>query len=155
MTNSNWRHVDSLSWRAGIAAVAAALVVCTGCGSGSDRLPISGEVTLDGTPLDSGAIRFTSMGGEKVLATGAVVQNGEFAIPADKGLPPGTYHLEITSPDESAQPVMVRGPQGERGMPTQPDRIPPEYNFESNKTVEVKADEHNHFKFDIVSRKAN
>jgi hypothetical protein len=112
-------------------------------------------VTLDGTPLDSGAIRFASIGGEKVVATGAVVQNGAFEISADKGLPPGTYHLEITSPDESAQPVMVRGPQGERGIPTQPERIPAEYNVESNKTVEVKADEDNHFKFNIVSRKAN
>jgi hypothetical protein len=153
--NSHWQRAFSFSWRWRIVAAAVGLVVCTGCGARSDRLPISGEVTLDGTPLDSGAIRFTSIGGEKVLATGAIIQNGEFDVPADKGLPPGTYHLEITSPDEAAQPVMVRGPQGERGIPTQPERIPPEYNFQSNKTVDVKADADNHFKFEIVSRKAN
>jgi hypothetical protein len=130
------------------------MLPCAGCGPRSDRLPISGEVILDGVPLDAGSIRFSSAGGEKISATGALIQNGEFNIPADKGLPPGTYHVEITAPDNSAPPVTIRGPQGEPGIPTQPERIPPEYNVESNKSVDVTADGDNHFEFEIISRKA-
>jgi hypothetical protein len=130
------------------------LLLYNGCGAGSDRLPIKGEITLDGAPLDTGAIRFTTLPGEKPMAAGAVIENGEFSIPQSKGLPPGTYHLEITAPDVNAAPVTSRGPQGERGVPTQPERIPPEYNVESQKTVELKADADNHFKFEIASRKA-
>src|SRR5687768_6501575 len=121
-----------------LTALSVSLALYAGCGKQSDRLPISGEVTLDGAPLDSGAIRITSIGGEKVLATGAMIENGQFDIPQSKGLPPGTYHLEITAPDNSAPPVLSRGEPGERGVPTQPDRIPPEYNAESQKTVELK-----------------
>ena len=139
------------------ALVPPALITCLlllGCGRGSDRLAISGNVTLDGSPLDGGAIRLTSLPGEKQFATGAEIKNGEFDIPRSKGLPPGTYHLEISAPDNSAAPVMSRGAPGERGIPTQPERIPPEYNIESKKTLEITADGDNHFVFEIVSRSA-
>jgi hypothetical protein len=127
------------------------LAVLSGCGPRSDKLPVSGEVKLDGAPLDSGAIRLTSTGGEKVQATGAFIENGEFDIPQSKGLSPGTYHVEINSPNEDAPPVMDRATPGGPGIPTQPDRIPPEYNINSKQRVEVTADGENHFVFDITS----
>jgi hypothetical protein len=131
--------------------VAAVAIILTGCGPRSDRLEISGNVTLDGTPLDGGSIRFTSMGGTQI-ASGASIQQGEYHIPQEKGLTPGKYHVEITSPDAKAKPVMVPvGPRGQ-GMPVQPERIPPQYNVNSKQTVEVSADGDNHFTFDIKSR---
>jgi hypothetical protein len=126
--------------------------VCIGCGPRSDRLPISGTVTLDGAPLDTGSIRFTSIGTDNVSATGAMIQNGQFNIAAAKGLSPGSYHVQISAPDNSAPAVTVRGPHGEPGIPTQPERIPPEYNVESTKSIEVTADGDNHFEFMIDSR---
>ena len=36
-------------------------------------------------------------------------------------------------------------------MPVAPDRIPPEYNLESDKTISVTADGPNQFDFPIVS----
>jgi hypothetical protein len=130
------------------------LAVVSGCGPRSDKLPVSGEVKLDGAPLESGAIRLTSIGGEKVQATGAFIENGEFEIPQSKGLSPGTYHVEINSPNEDAPPVMDRATPGGPGIPTQPDRIPPEYNINSKQRVEVIADGENHFVFDIKSAAA-
>lgn len=130
----------------------AASLLFTGCGPSTDRLEISGNVTLDGAPLDSGSIRFTSLG-EKQIASGAMIEQGEYYIPQEKGLTPGPYHVEITSPDVNAPPVMVPVGPGGRGVPTQPERIPPEWNADSTQRVEVSADGDNHFVFDIVSRR--
>ena len=130
------------------------LAVVCGCGPRSDKLPVSGEVKLDGVPLESGAIRLTSIGGEKVQATGAFIENGQFEVPQSKGLSPGTYHVEVNSPNEDAPPIMDRATPGGPGIPTQPDRIPPEYNINSKQRVEVTADGENHFVFDIKTRAA-
>jgi hypothetical protein len=107
-------------------------------------LPISGKVTLNGAPLDGGSILFTSLGATR-LASGAMIQKGEYHIPQDKGLLPGEYHLEISAPDTAAPPVMIGG------SPTAPERIPAEFNVDSQKTVLVRADGDNHFEFEITS----
>jgi hypothetical protein len=128
----------------GIAAVA-------GCGPRSDRLEVSGNVTLDGAPLDAGSIRFTATG-EKPLASGAMVTNGQYLIPQEHGLAPGKYHVEITSPDTKSPPVMARATSGGPGIPVARERIPAEYNTNSKHSIEVTPDGDNEFNFDIVSR---
>jgi hypothetical protein len=130
------------------------LLLAAGCGPRSDRLQVSGTVTLDGAPLEGGSIRFTSVGGDKLMAAGAMIQNGAYLIPKEQGLPPGTYHLEINSPDSDAPPVIVRQTPGGPGIPVAPDRIPPEYNLESDKTIEVTVDGANEFDFNITSQPA-
>ena len=60
------------------------LVSLPGCGPKSDRLAISGKVTLNGAPLDLGSIRFSSNGGGKLFASGAMVKDGEYHIPQPK-----------------------------------------------------------------------
>jgi hypothetical protein len=131
------------------------LTVLTGCGPRSDRLEVTGTVTLDGAPVD-GSIRLTSTGSEKLYASGAVIENGQFTVPQEKGLPPGTYVVEISSPDASAPPVRARTAPGEPAMPAlAPERIPPEYSTEGKHTIDVTADGDNHFTFDIKTRAAN
>ena len=135
--------------------LAATVVSSIGCGPQSDRLQVSGTITLDGAPLDNGSIRLTSTAKDKLFSSGATVKNGEFEIPAAKGLPPGTYRIEISAPDTAAPPVAQRSAPGERGAPpAAPERIPAEYNVDSTKTVEVTADGENHFPFDIVRQRA-
>lgn len=139
--------------RAVVLIVAGVLLAAAGCGPASDRLPISGEVTLDGAPLDSGSIHLTSKGGERLAATGASIVNGEFQIPQEKGLPPGTYFVEISAPDTAAPLVSYQaGPGQPRLPPTAPERVPAAYN--ANRTIEVTVDADNHFKFEIDRRRA-
>ena len=88
------------------------------------------------------------------MAAGAMIQGGAYRIPQEKGLLPGAYHLEITAPDANARPVMVRATPGGPGISVAPERIPPEYNLKSDKTVDVTADGPNHFDFDITSKAA-
>jgi hypothetical protein len=128
-------------------------MAAVGCQKSSDRLPVTGTVTLDGTPLSEGSIRFSSTSGS-LVASGAMIRDGQYEIAAEKGLPPGTYRLEITSPDNNAKPIVYRAGPGDPGTLTQPERIPTEYNIESNKSVEVTADGDNHFAFDITSERA-
>ncbi len=131
--------------------VATALLLVGGCGPRSDRLDISGHVTLDGAPLDGGSIRFSSVGDGKLMAAGAMIQNGAYHIPQQKGLLPGSYHLEINAPDAHAPPVMVRTAPGGPGIAVAPERIPAEYNVNCDKTVDVTADGTNQFDFNIAS----
>lgn len=152
--SANSRPVRCQSPRVVIWLFAAGLLSLPSCGPRSDRLQITGKVSLDGVPLDGGTIRFTSLAGQKLLASGAVVQKGEYRIPAEKGLSPGSYHVEITAPDSSAPRVMVRATPGGPGIPVAPERVPAEYNVDSKKTIEVTADGDNHFVFDILSRNA-
>jgi len=131
------------------------LILFSGCGPRSDRLAVSGNVTLDGAPLDQGSIRLTSTGTGKLFASGAMIQNGEFHVPQEKGLPPGTYRIEISSPNTAAPLVVYKSAPGEPALPpTAPERIPAEYNSNSKHTVDVTAGGDNHFKFEIVSRPA-
>lgn len=134
--------------------MAAILVLSSGCGTRTDRLAITGKVTLNGTPLDGGSIRLSSSEGEQRMASGALIVDGRFNIPADKGLRPGTYRVQITSPDLKAAPVMAPSTPSGPGFPVQPERIPPDYNVDSKKTIEVTSDGENDFTFEIVSRSA-
>jgi len=88
------------------------------------------------------------------MAAGAVVHDGAYQIPQEKGLLPGLYHLEIHAPDPGAPPIRVSATPGGPSIPVAPDRIPAEYNVKSDKTVQVAADGANEFDFAIVSKPA-
>jgi hypothetical protein len=128
------------------------LFATLGCKPRSDRLAISGKVTLNGVPLDEGTIRFASARAEKISASGTTIENGQYRIPQEKGLRPGTYRVEISAPDNSRPPVSYSAPGQPRAPATAPERIPAEYNANSKKTIEVTVYGDNHFEFDIASR---
>jgi hypothetical protein len=115
---------------------------------------LSGYVSLNGAQLDSGTIRFTSVGGAKLVSSGAMIQDGAYHIPQEKGLLAGIYHVELSSPDKSAPPVMARATPGGPGIPVAPDRIPAEYNVDSKQSIEVAPDSDNQFDFSIDSKPA-
>ena len=130
-----------------LGALVGALIVC-GCDRNpSGRLALGGDVRLDGVPLDNGSVQFMSME-PGVASTGAAITAGRFDIPADKGLPAGKYRVSISSPDEKAPPVPVPGTT----FSAAPERIPREYNVDSQQTIEITADGENDFGFDIKSK---
>jgi len=81
-----------------------ALLPLTGCGGGEERLAISGKVLFKGEPLDQGRIDFVPPNNAGSLS-GAVVENGAFSIPRDKGLLPGTYLVRVYSYDRKGAKV--------------------------------------------------
>jgi len=125
----------------------------SGCGPHSDRLAVSGKVVLDGVALDSGSIRFTATDRQKFMAAGAMIKDGGFRIPRDKGLVPGTYQVEISAPDTKSPLTMTPVGNG-RSTLVAKERIPPEYNTNSTQKIEVTADGDNTFEFNIASKPA-
>lgn len=128
-----------------------ASVLIVGCGPTSDRLRIRGEVRLDGKPIDRGSIRFTPMDGGQSLSAGAMIRDGEFDVPQERGLPPGTYRLSVSSPDREGEKVPYRAGPGQPTIMVTRDRIPVSYNMESEHQIELEASGKNFFEFDIAT----
>lgn len=127
-------------------AVLAGVALLTGCGgSATDRQAVSGTVTLKGSPLDQGTIQFIPKAKEGAFS-GANIENGKYRIAAAQGLVPGQYEVRISSGQPNTK--AAEAAPGETGPPAL-ERIPPEFNTNSNKTVEVKATGPNTFDFSI------
>jgi hypothetical protein len=125
--------------------------VLAGCGEGKDphgRLPLRGSVTFRGQPLDAGTIEFLPTTPGQSFSARSLIRAGQYKIPREQGLPPGSYRVLISSPvaDEKAEPV---GPPGMKLPPLGRDRIPPRYNRDSRETVEVQAGGDTRFDFTI------
>ena len=127
-------------------------IFVVGCGPHSDRLEVSGKVMLNGEPLDGGSIRFTSQATRNLpAARWSTTADTRFR---EKGSIAGDVSRGTQCPDESVPPVMVRPPGGGPGSLAAPERIPSEYNDNSQHTIEVTADGDNQFNFDIVNKPA-
>ncbi len=127
----------------------------TGCGSDNPlgRQAISGRVTLDGSPLDQGTISFSPQA-DNGVSSGTTLRNGEYAIAASKGLPPGKYVVRIHS--IVSDPANKNKVSSESGAPVTGlpgvERIPPAYNANSTLSIEVVAGRKVEFNFDLQSK---
>ena len=79
------------------------LLTGMGCGDGDGlpRVAVSGEVTLNESPLASGVISFVPLGSGP--ATGGAIENGVFKIAEEKGPVPGKYKVRVTT--QSGKPL--------------------------------------------------
>jgi hypothetical protein len=70
-----------------------------GCGDGRPaRVPVSGQVLIDGRPLTSGTIRIVP--GDARPATGTIDAEGRFTLSTfeeEDGCVPGTHGVEVTA----------------------------------------------------------
>ncbi len=125
----------------------------SGCGGPSNelgRLPVSGDVTFGGKPLDHGSIEFMPTG--EGTQSGAPIENGHYSISENQGLPPGEYLVRIYSAaDTGGAAEELPGESSELAE----ERIPAEFNTESKQKVTVDAgNEENKFDFDIPESKS-
>jgi len=136
--------------------LAACLVGSTGCGSGNElgRLSVSGKITLDDKPLDSGSIDFSPHNRQGVSAGGVVSKEGSYSIAAAKGLPPGQYVVHVFSSVVKASSPNKESAHSFESLAGQVgvDRIPEEFN-NGEQIVEVTLEGPNIFDFDIHTKK--
>jgi hypothetical protein len=107
------------------------------------RLPISGEVTFNGQPLESGSISFDPIGSQtERLQSGGQIVNGKYEIAAPQGLVPGEYQVRITS--------MIIDPNAPKD-PVEPPKmisvVPPEFGSKTTQKVTVEKEKENRFDF--------
>jgi hypothetical protein len=132
------------------------LGLAAGCGSddGPNRRAVSGIVTVDGQPLDGGAVFLepTSFESGTGTAVGATIRHGEFTISRDRGPLPGRYRVRIyassgvQAPPREGQTDKIRRPMVER--------LPDVYNTRSELHAEVSARGPNRFRFELQAGRA-
>jgi hypothetical protein len=125
------------------------LCLTPGCGS-SGRPVLQGTVTLDGQPVDDGAIAFISeMAMPVPPRAGALIRDGKYVIPADKAPPPGTYRVEIRWNKPTGKKIPSSDPPNLMDETRQV--VPENYNTKSTLSEEVKPGA-NTFNYDLKSK---
>jgi hypothetical protein len=111
------------------------VLASAGCGSpdqASPRVQLSGVVTLDGAPLESGQIMFVPKDG-KLQPTGAGISaGGKFSA----AVAPGAMQVEIRSPKITGSRKAYDTPDSPMLDITE-EQIPSRYNTKSELTIDV------------------
>ncbi len=122
------------------------LLLVAGCSGNGDVQPVSGTVTLDGEPLAGVMVRFTPLSGEKrTTSLGKTDAQGHYELrytSQQQGALNGTHMVQVVNVDGQPEP----------GMP-KARKVPKQYDYESELTVEVTPGEENIFNFDLTSKK--
>jgi hypothetical protein len=110
-------------------------VAAIGCSADTGgRVTISGDVTLNGAPLETGTISFMPADGKGATA-GATITAGKY----ETEIAPGAKKVSITAEKVISQrPRDPADPSGEQITETQ-KLIPPQYNDQTTLTVDVPA----------------
>lgn len=134
-----------------VLSVLGAAALFAGCGNDNPlgRKALSGHVTLDGAPLDMGAIAFDPLDGG--TQSGGLISAGNYSVPAHQGATPGKYRVAITESFETP-PLPPGHMPGDDLPPTPKPKVPVEWNSKSQHTIEVKAEGPFKFNFDIVTK---
>ena len=127
------------------------LALTLGChaNDGLDRRAVSGEITLDGEPLATGAILFEPVSPGSGTLVGATIRQSRFSIARVEGPVPGTYRVRIYS-SSGVQPPLTKG-QTERTPRPMVERIPRVYNTDSALRAEVSPNGSNRYRFELSS----
>jgi hypothetical protein len=122
-----------------------------GCGSsdGLNRQAMTGRVTLDGQPLKNGAILFEPATQQSGTAVGATIREGSFMISKDQGAIPGSYRVRIYASSEKQAPP-AKG-QTERTPRPMIERLPAQYNAQTQLRADVAVKPINKYRFDLDS----
>ena len=134
-------------------SVCAALGLCwlAGCGGkatykGPQRAAVSGTVSLDDQPVTGGTITFKPLDAEGRTAS-AMIQDGRYDIPEEKGPNPGKYRVEITW-DKPLGPPNEDNPDAP--PPKSNQVIPAKYNKESTLDRDIESGK-NELNFELTS----
>jgi hypothetical protein len=118
MTMANWSYrFSSLLASNALVAVIASIGGCSG--SGVERAEVAGTVTVDGTPLPMGEIRFLPTAETKGPVWSASIKNGQYTTAGTKGTPVGDLRIEING---FRVPSWYKPPPG---LTTEPEDMPP------------------------------
>lgn len=105
-----------------------------GCAPSDGMSQVSGTVTLDGKPLETGAITFAPTDGQSPTA-GATIQAGKYTA----RIPKGSVKVAITSPKEVGKRKLYNTPDSPE-TPIIQELIPAKYNQATELTRDISGD---------------
>src|SRR5262249_33292087 len=118
----------STPMRCKLSLILISLLAAFGCGKdASGRQALSGTVTLSGQRIEQGSIQFVSIESGNPWRAGAEIEDGAYEIPQEKGLPPGSYRVMISSAapqTEQLSPEQLGKQSGVRSVALPEERIP-------------------------------
>jgi hypothetical protein len=81
-----------------LVAVPVLLIITCGCGSSPETMRVSGKVTYDGKPIETGSIVFVAISDGTAPGAGGPITDGAYDIPASSGpLKDVKYRVEISA----------------------------------------------------------
>ena len=124
-----------------------------GCGGGDglDRQSVTGTVTLDGQPLETGLITFDPASATAETSSATEIVDGTYAFNSQNGPVPGTYRVVINSSGgESIEPPAGQAP-GDTYLPPPEEKIPQKYNSNTTLTATVESGSSEPINFELTS----
>jgi len=119
-----------------------------GCSRSDGRLAVSGAVSIDGKPIESGSIRFQPADLQKATGSGSIVRDGKYSIPAEHGLTPGKYQVSVQASEKTGR--LIPDPQKLKG----PVEEYAEIRYQEAGKLEVTVDPKGPTKFDFPLKRA-
>lgn len=113
-----------------------------GCGGDPNIIPVTGQITLDGSPLANAEVTFTPSKFQAGSSMGTTDENGNYELfhtVDQKGAYFGSHIVSISKDETSSRGVL--------------QIVPPNYNRKSKLTAEVSQDGPNEIDFDLESGK--
>lgn len=136
---------ERLSWGP-LVIFLAATVGCSG------RASVTGNVTLDGQPIDGGTISLIPTDNANGPAAWGKIEGGRYSIPASEGLAPGTKRVEIRWARKTGKKVHALPPASPDEVIEQVmEAVPTQYNAQSELKTEIKTGK-NAVNFELQSR---
>ena len=139
-----------------------------GCSHSRDDLPrepVAGTVTMDGKPLAEGTIQFYPTGDPSktaLVGENAEIKEGNFSLPREDGLVPGTYKVSISHAELKEAKSKVKGkvktpPPTNLSIPSRakalgPELIPAKYNSKSELKAEIPRGGTKDLKYELQSK---
>lgn len=128
----------------------AAVVWLAGCG-GNDQVAVRGSVSLDGKPVANGMIHFNPAD-TKARNAGALVKNGAYEIPAERGPVPGAYSVAVYWPEPTGKKIPNPDPYGEqKWIDDARELMPAKFNTQTTLSADFRGGE-NVVNFDLTSK---
>lgn len=122
-----------------------AMLIIAGCGgsSGPERVSVSGEVSFDGTPIESGSIAFIPDGSTVGPSAGGEIKQGRYSVARESGPVLGAHRVEVTAHRAGKQIDVAgaggasAGPSGGGTVHESEMYIPEQFNKKSKLTVNI------------------
>ena len=109
-------------------------------------------MTFDGQAIASGAILFEPATLESGTAVGATIKDGTFTISRAQGAVPGLYRVRIYA--SSGVQALPAKDQSDRATHPMVERLPPQYNAQTELRATVSPHSPNHIRFDLYSSRS-
>lgn len=125
------------------------LVGCGDNGPTLNRAQVSGDVTVNGDPLEKGSIAFLPADGTQGPSVGGTIQEGHYLIPMEEGPVVGTYRVKIRATRKTGRTIEAGPPAPPGTMVEEIEAfIPAKYNTKSALTAEIQP-EANEVNYDL------